>query len=258
MQVRTPRQQMPGFPPAIVSDSQVRAIHQFLMDVPPRADRLHEPPPQGIQSPDSCITCHEKLNPVLVAQYRSSAMFRPERQNPRVPAYIPEANTCAACHGFDHTEITLVRGRVAETMCAVCHVEIYQEHVVGGGHSYGPGPGDIGINWDRNVKVPHYSQMPRKVMEVGCDACHNQAGATDAPYWDYAWWYGYAETLGHLTKIRDEAGRLRAERATATRTRFMLWTGPLMVLGVIGAVGVAWMVWTHRFRARRGGPHPWT
>jgi hypothetical protein len=53
---------------------------------------------------------------------------------------------------------------------------------------------------------------------------------------DYAWWYGYAEVLGHLTKVRDEAERLRLEHRTANRTNFMLLTGPVMVLVVVGAI----------------------
>ncbi len=53
---------------------------------------------------------------------------------------------------------------------------------------------------------------------------------------DYAWWYGYAEVLGHLARIRDEAEGLRDARATGRRTLFMLATGPLMVLAVLGAV----------------------
>lgn len=53
---------------------------------------------------------------------------------------------------------------------------------------------------------------------------------------DYAWWYGYADVLGHLARIRDEATSLREARATSRRTTFMLLTGPLMVLVVLGAV----------------------
>jgi hydroxylamine dehydrogenase len=64
---------------------------------------------------------------------------------------------------------------------------------------------------------------------------------------DYAWWYGYAEVLGHLAVIRDEAERLREARTVRRRTLFMIWTGPLMVLAVLGAVYGAWRGW----RARR-------
>jgi hydroxylamine dehydrogenase len=91
--------------------------------------------------------------------------------------------TCANCHGNDHDKIMAIKGRVPETTCAGCHPQIYQEHVVDAGHSYGPGPGTLGINWERNIGVPHYKEMPRKVMEMGCDACHSQAGASDDKYW---------------------------------------------------------------------------
>ncbi len=66
---------------------------------------------------------------------------------------------------------------------------------------------------------------------------------------DYAWWYGYAEVLGHLATIRDEAGRLRSEESVRKRTLFMIWTGPVMVLAVLGAVWLGWRGW-RRVRAR--------
>ncbi len=56
---------------------------------------------------------------------------------------------------------------------------------------------------------------------------------------DYAWWYGYADVLGHLTRIRDEAARLRAEHENQRQTRFMLYTGPIMVLLVLGSIHLA-------------------
>jgi hypothetical protein len=63
---------------------------------------------------------------------------------------------------------------------------------------------------------------------------------------DYAWWYGYADVLGHLASIRDEAERLRSAEAVRQRTLFMILTGPLMVLAVLAAVYLGW-----RFSRRR-------
>ena len=117
-----------------------------------------------------------------MAQFEASAMGRPGVQNPRVKFATPQI-TCAACHGTNHDDIMASKGRVPETTCGACHQEIYKEAVLDAGHSYGPGPGGLGINWERNIGVPHYKQMPRKVMEMGCDACHAQAGATDDKYW---------------------------------------------------------------------------
>src|SRR5262245_14930961 len=65
---------------------------------------------------------------------------------------------------------------------------------------------------------------------------------------DYAWWYGYADVLGHLARIRDDARRLRSERDVRRETLFMILTGPLMVLVAVGAVA-----WVRRRRAARGG-----
>ncbi|HEY3236462.1 MAG TPA: c-type cytochrome, partial [Polyangiaceae bacterium] len=184
-QVRSPRRRMPAFPTTSVTDAELQRIHAYLKALSAKKERLVEPP-QGEQTTASCIDCHRKHNPTLVAQYESSAMFKPGRQNPHVSGTMPEPNSCAVCHGTNHTEITKVHGRVSEKTCGACHAEIYQEAVTDLGHSYGPGPAGIGGNWDRNIKVPHYAQMPRKVMEMGCDPCHAQAGATDEPYWDPA------------------------------------------------------------------------
>ncbi|HEY7539419.1 MAG TPA: multiheme c-type cytochrome [Methylomirabilota bacterium] len=181
-QLRHPRGIMPPFPATIVSDADAREIQAYLQTVPPPAPRLRADLPRGKQDPASCATCHRKLNPTVVAQFESSAMGRAGMQNPRV-TYPQKQLTCANCHGTDHDEIMLTKGRVPETMCATCHGEIYKDAVQDAGHSYGPGPGGLGINWERNIGVPHYKQMPRKVMEMGCDACHAQAGATDAKYW---------------------------------------------------------------------------
>jgi hypothetical protein len=66
---------------------------------------------------------------------------------------------------------------------------------------------------------------------------------------DYAWWYGYAEVLGHSSRIRYEADRLRTEVKTTARTNFMLYTGPIMVLAVVGVVWAGRAVYRKRKRA---------
>jgi len=63
---------------------------------------------------------------------------------------------------------------------------------------------------------------------------------------DYAWWYGYADVLGHLATIRDAAERLRDDQTVRRRTLFMIVTGPLMVLAVLAAVGGGWWIWRRR------------
>jgi hydroxylamine dehydrogenase len=62
---------------------------------------------------------------------------------------------------------------------------------------------------------------------------------------DYAWWYGYADVLGHLAAIRDEADKLYDARATRRRTLFMIVTGPIMVLAVLAAIYAVWR-WRRR------------
>jgi hydroxylamine dehydrogenase len=181
-QLRHPRGIMPPFHQQIVSDTEAKAILAYLQSVPAPPPKLRADVPHGVLDEKTCAECHRKVNPTIVMQYSESAMGKAGKQNPRV-AFPGTQMTCAACHGTDHDQIMATKGRVPEATCGACHQEIYKEHVLDAGHSYGPGPGGLGINWERNVGVPHYKQMPRKVMEIGCDPCHAQAGATDAKYW---------------------------------------------------------------------------
>lgn len=181
-QVRTPRGIMPPFPREAVSDQELRAIHAYLAQAPEPPARLRAELPRGELARQSCAPCHRTIHPTIVRQFEFSAMGRGGTQNPRVIYPLAQIG-CADCHGTDHDRIMASKGRVPETTCAGRHPQIYQEHVLDAGHSYGPGPGDLGTNWERNIGVPHYREMPRKVMEMGCDPCHAQAGATDAKYW---------------------------------------------------------------------------
>lgn len=183
-QLRHPRQRMPPFPAEAVSDDVARKIYDYLKAIPPAPQRLIRDLPHGQLAADSCAPCHEKYEPVIVEQFKSSAMGMPGTQNPHVLFSLDQL-TCGNCHGYDHDKIMADKGRVAESVCATCHMQIYKEHVLDKGHSYGPGPAGVGINWERNIGVPHYKEMPRKVMETGCDVCHAQAGATDQ-YWSDA------------------------------------------------------------------------
>jgi hydroxylamine dehydrogenase len=180
-QLRHPRDIMPSFPEEIVSEDDAGEIHAYLQGLARDVPRLRADLPSGGLDPATCAECHRGLHPTVVRQFESSAMGTPGTQNPSVEQR--PTMTCADCHGTDHDRIMASQGRVPETTCAGCHARIYQEHVLDAGHSYGPGPGDLGINWERNIGVPNYAQMPRKVMEMGCDPCHAQAGASDAEYW---------------------------------------------------------------------------
>jgi hydroxylamine dehydrogenase len=181
-QLRQPRQLMPRFPLEVVSDAEAAAIRDYVQHAPPPPPRILANLPHGSLDPKSCAPCHAKLEPTIVRQFAASAMGRPGMQDPRV-IYPIRQITCANCHGRDHDAIMVSKGRVPEIVCGGCHPQIYKEHVLDAGHSYGPGPGTLGINWERNIGVPHYKEMPRKVMEMGCDACHAQAGASDQKYW---------------------------------------------------------------------------
>lgn len=183
-QVRNPREMMPPFPEASVSESQVRLIYTYMQQVPPPAARLRQELPTGVVSADSCAPCHMDYHPTIVRQFHGSAMGKEGEQNPTVEWEPDEQILCTDCHGDNHDIIMASKGRVSEMTCGRCHMTIYKEHVAEGGHSYGPGPGNIGLNWERNIQVPHYEQMPRKVMEMGCDPCHAVAEASNPRYWD--------------------------------------------------------------------------
>jgi hydroxylamine dehydrogenase len=174
---------MPPFPPEAVSDPEVRIVYDYVQSLPPVPGRLRAELPRGVQTRDSCAECHRQYNPAIARQFESSAMGTAGQQNLRVD-YPRSQLTCAECHGTNHDTIMQTKGRVPESTCGTCHPAIYKDHVTDSGHSYGPGPGGLGINWERNISVPHYKQMPRKVMEMGCDPCHAQAGATADDYWD--------------------------------------------------------------------------
>ena len=207
--LRSPRGIMPRFPAEAVSDAEAREIYQYLEQVTPPPPRLRADVPHGILVPGSCAPCHARVNPVIVSQFAAGAMGRPGVQNPRVRFPVAQL-TCANCHGTDHDEIMASHGRVPETTCGACHQQIYKEHVLDLGHSYGPGPGGLGGNWERNIGVPHYRQLPRKVMETGCDPCHAQAGATDARYWSDAQ-NRYVDTSG--LEIRNGCGACHSRHA---------------------------------------------
>ena len=184
-QVRNPRGIMPAFSPESITDQELRSIYEYVKGLPAPAGRLRTDLPHGVLDRQSCAGCHQRYNPTIVRQFESSAMGRSGKQNPRVD-YPRQEITCADCHGADHDTIMQTKGRVPESTCGGCHPAIYKDHVADKGHSYGPGPGTLGINWERNIAIPHYKQMPRKVMEMGCDPCHAVAGATADAYWSDA------------------------------------------------------------------------
>jgi len=66
-QVRNPRSQMPPFPESIITDQEISKVYAYLQLVPPELSYRWEAP-EGEQKEESCIDCHRKYHPVLVAQ----------------------------------------------------------------------------------------------------------------------------------------------------------------------------------------------
>ncbi|MBI1788966.1 MAG: hypothetical protein HYR60_15645 [Acidobacteria bacterium] len=155
--------------------------------------------PDGVQEPEQCVKCHQKVNPNLVAAFQASTMGRSGIQNQAVYDEVkkqraPKEKTerrkaflvrngqisCVLCHGDNHTTITQTRGRVANAVCGGCHDTIDQEYEKGGGHSVDP-PEE---SWKRALAAPEFSPVPPAVRQLSRDVIYSQQGATAPPYFD--------------------------------------------------------------------------
>jgi len=70
-------------------------------------------PPAAAPQAESCESCHARINPGLVADFRASPHMR-----------VPLA--CEDCHGGDHDAIFAARGAVAPSVCAGCHEQAFE------------------------------------------------------------------------------------------------------------------------------------
>jgi len=128
-------------------------------------------PPSRVSSNQLCISCHLKVTPGVIREYMAGTKWRRLRQS------------CESCHGSDHDKIIKSGGMVPDEVCARCHTPVYREHTEGG-HTYRPDAFIQDINWERNIRSPHYSQFSPDVRRISCDPCHSIAGATLEKYRD--------------------------------------------------------------------------
>jgi len=110
---------------------------------------------------DSCISCHEKVSPGQVADWRTSK-------------HAGEDVTCVDCHGDKHQKAT--DGDLAqlpsEHVCAECHEEQFNQFSKGK-HNFG---------WTSLNALPITHVEPDELMEGGrgCGGCHNMGIKSEA------------------------------------------------------------------------------
>lgn len=123
---------------------------------PPRSDAQDAPPrPAGPAGPEAgCVECHERLNPLLVKQWRESAH-----------AKAPSAVGCAACHGSAHQTENDARNaqRPTPKVCGECH-EKQVKQFSGGKHALA----QVSVQ-----AIPMLAGQPPAVRAMGCEACHS-------------------------------------------------------------------------------------
>ena len=101
-----------------------------------------------------CVTCHEKLNPGLVKQWRDSKHATAE----------PIRVDCFICHGKDHTGNTDVnKARMpSPKKCGVCHSTQVKQFSAGK-HALAEASAKA---------IPMVANQPKAIREFGCLGCH--------------------------------------------------------------------------------------
>lgn len=109
-----------------------------------------------ITDPALCISCHEYLNPGIVAQYQNGAMGDG----------IGGDATCIDCHTTDPTG-----GQVPASRCAGCHPDQYAEFTVKDAqNNY---VNKHAIAWTKMAAGARYMVMPAEQRYEMCERCHN-------------------------------------------------------------------------------------
>jgi len=107
---------------------------------------------QAAAADSACITCHEKVSPGIVADWRKSAMN--------------DAMGCEQCHGDAHKDATDAAKAMLPTpeTCKGCHKKQYDQYMAGK-HSKG---------WIAMAAMPTNSIQPHPYISglKGCGGCH--------------------------------------------------------------------------------------
>jgi hydroxylamine dehydrogenase len=103
----------------------------------------------------SCVTCHEKHNPGVVAQWRASKHATTDKS---IKA------TCEKCHGSEHNSETDAEKATMPTAktCKKCHMKEVK--------SFGAGKhalAELAV-----TAIPMFGRQPEAVQKMGCGTCH--------------------------------------------------------------------------------------
>ncbi len=114
-----------------------------------------------IASEETCVTCHQKVSPGQVADWKSSQHSR-------------EDITCSDCHGDKHTGFNDAKLAYLpdEHVCAECHLKQFEQFSKGK-HNFG---------WASMLALPVTHVEPDELMEGGrgCGGCHNMGIKSEA------------------------------------------------------------------------------
>lgn len=105
----------------------------------------------------ACITCHEKINPGVVKQWRGSKHATTKKKGKQVG--------CKKCHGDKHvseTDIANVKMPTAKT-CKKCHMKQYKQFNRGK-HALA----ELSV-----TAIPMFGKQPPAIQKMGCGKCHN-------------------------------------------------------------------------------------
>jgi len=110
---------------------------------------------------NSCIECHNKVNPRLVADWKASK-------------HASEEISCADCHGSDHkTESDYLKAVLPdEQVCGQCHEKQLKQF----------SKGKHNLGWSSMMALPVTHVEPDELMMGGrgCGGCHNMGIKTKA------------------------------------------------------------------------------
>jgi cytochrome c551/c552 len=112
-------------------------------------------------SKDACVTCHERLTPTIVSDWRLSK-------------HGQKGLSCDTCHGSDHTsrdDVAKVKLPTPDT-CAQCHAE-QVDQFKRSKHAFA---------WAAMKAMPTFHYQPMALMQgqKGCGACHALGLKTEA------------------------------------------------------------------------------
>ncbi len=115
-----------------------------------------EKPASAGDEESTCVVCHEKHNPGVVAQWRASKHATSKKKT---------KPTCKTCHGTEHVgddDVAKTKMPTAKT-CKKCHIKQFKQF----------GRGKHALAELSVTAIPMFSKQPKSVQKMGCGSCHN-------------------------------------------------------------------------------------